>query len=497
MVSKKEDCVIELINITKTFPGTVALDRVDFFLKKNEVHALVGENGAGKSTLIKILTGYYTKDSGEIRVWGNPVTIRDPHDALSLGIAAIYQEINLPLDLSVAENIFLGRLPKKNGFIYNKKKLVKETQAVLQRLGVRIDPETPVRNLNVGQCKLVEIAKAITRDIKILVMDEPTAALPQKEVNMLFKLISSLKRQGISIIYISHHLDEIFQVADRVTVLRNGKNVGELLAVEENRSQIIKYMVGRQIDEAYPKNEIDIKDELLRVESLTKKGIYEDISFSLRRGEILGIFGLIGSGHTQLLRSIVGDANPDSGNIIIMGNIKSINSPTVAHSEGIGLVPGDRKKEGMILSLSVEENITLGNQHSYCKYGIIQKKKKKKKASRWVEELTIKAHDLNQKVESLSGGNQQKVVIARLLESDADILLLDGPTVGVDVGAKTEIYKILENLCARGKGIILLSDDLMEILSITDNILVIKKGKMVKKLKSKSATKEELLQSAM
>lgn len=490
--------LLELKAITKKFPGVLALDNVNFDLKKGEVHALIGENGAGKSTLIKILTGYYSKDSGEIIAYGYPVEIRSPIDSLKLGVGTIYQESTLIPDLSIAENIFLGFLPvRKRSIIFSKRKLLKETDAVLEMLEADLNPEMKVRFLNATQCKIVEIGKAISRKIKVLVLDEPTISLPAKETEILFKLISSLKKRGISIIYISHHLDEVFRVADRVTILRNGKNVSVLSSKEENRGKFISLMVGRKLEEMYPKKYVEIGEEILRVESLTKKSVYKNISFTLHHGEILGFFGLIGSGHEQILQSIFGYVVPDSGRIIINGESRSIGSPSIARKCRVGMLPGDRKREGLVLALSVHENILLGNLSNFTKWGIIQKKDGMLKTSRWVKELDIKVSSIKQKIESLSGGNQQKVILSRILESKADILLLVGPTVGIDVGAKVEIYKILENLCKEGKGIIFLSDDIREMHSITDRIIIIKNGEIVGEFNSRLTTKEQILQKAL
>ena len=490
--------LLELRGISKRFPGVLALDNVNFNLTNNEVHALVGENGAGKSTLIKILTGYYSKDSGEIIAYGSPVEIRSPTDSLKLGVGTIYQESTLIPDLSIAENIFLGLLPViKRSIIFSKRKLLKETEAILDMLEADLNPEMKVRSLNATQCKIVEIGKAVSRNIKVLVLDEPTTSLPEKETEILFKLISSLKKRGISVIYISHHLDEIFRVADRVTILRNGKNVGVLSSKEENRGKIINLMVGRQLEEMYPKKYVEIGEEILRVESLTKKSVYKNISFTLRRGEILGFFGLIGSGHEQILQSIFGYVVPDSGRIIINGKTKNIGSPSIAKKCRVGLLPGNRKREGLVLDLSVYENILLGNLSNFTKWGIIQKKDGMLKTSSWIKELDIKVSSIKQKIENVSGGNQQKVILSRVLESEADILLLIGPTVGIDVGAKVEIYKIFENLCKEEKGIIFLSDDIMEMHSITDRIIVIKDGEIAGKFESKLSTKEEILYKAL
>lgn len=492
-----DSIVLDLKNITKKFPGVVALKDVNFNLAKSEVHALVGENGAGKSTLIKVLMGNYLKGSGEIIINDRLVDIKTPRDSLLLGIGAIYQESSLIPGMSIGENIFLGNITEKNSVIFNSSNIFRRSKEILKRLGSNLNPEIKASQLNAAESKMVEIAKVMSRNASILILDEPTAALPEKETEMLFGLISSLKKSGISIIYISHYLDEIFRIADRVTILRNGENVGTLLAKEENRVDIIQLMVGKKLEKLYPKEDISIGEDLLVVENLTKKGSYRNISFNLYKGEILGFFGLIGSGHTKIIRSLYGDLMPDSGKIFIKGKNTRIISPSHAKRYGIGLVPGDRKREGLILEHNVIENLSLGNIGNFMVFGLIKKGLEKLKVLEWIKRFYIKITDLSQRVKNLSGGNQQKVIISRLLESKAFILLLEGPTVGVDIGAKTEIYKILEDQCKEGKGIIMVSEDIMETLSMSDRIIVVKGGEIVAELKSKVTSKEGLLNKAI
>lgn len=490
--------LLNLRNITKRFPGVLALDGASFDLKIGEIHALVGENGAGKSTLIKVLTGYYKKDSGDIMLNGRKVEINNPRTAIELGIGAIYQESSLIPDISIAENIFLGRLSEKGlSIIYNKSVIIEKSRRILEKLKTNIDPAAKISSLNATQCRVVEICKAISRDVRILILDEPTAALPKKEVEIFFNLINSLKKDGISIIYISHLLDEIFTVTDVVSILRNGKNVGTFEARRENREKIIKCMVGREIKKLYPKININIGEKILEINNINKKNIYESISFSLHRGEIISLYGLIGSGHKYILQSIIGLCKPDSGKIVFKGKVANISSPLIAKKYNIGLIPEDRKKDGLILEHDILKNISLGNLDHFEKGGVIQKRKEYKTVMKWINELQIASTNTKQKVKNLSGGNQQKVVLARLLESKADILLMDGPTVGVDVGAKVEIYKILENLCSNGKGIIIVSEDLEEVISMTDKIILIKNGRKVGEFKSKEITKEEVLQKIL
>lgn len=489
--------ILELKGITKRFPGVVALKDVNFALNKGEVHALVGENGAGKSTLIKVLMGNYPKDSGEIIIKGSLVEPKSPKDSLDLGIGAIYQESTLIHGLGVGENIFLGNITNEGSIFFNKKELFKKSRFILEKLGSYIKPDIKVSSLNSAQRKIIEIAKVISRNAKVIILDEPTSALPEKESEMLFKLIRSLKESNISIIYISHYLDEIFKVADRVTVLRNGENAGIFLAKEKNKEDIIQSMVGRKLAKLYPKIDIKKGNKVLEVDSLTKKNIYKNISLVLNRGEILGFFGLQGSGHSSFIKSLYGDVIPDSGKIIIGGISKKITSPMKAKKYGISLVPFDRKKGGLILEHTVLENISLGNIGNFLIGGLIKKGFEKLKIQEWIKKLNIITSGLLQKVKNLSGGNQQKVIIARMLESNADILILEGPTVGVDIGAKVEIYKILEDQCKNGKGIIIISEDIMEILSMSDRIIVIKNGEIVSEFNSKLTSKEEILSKAI
>ncbi len=492
-----EKIVLSLTRITKNFPGVTALKNVDFNLKKSEVHGLVGENGAGKSTLIKVLTGNYIKDAGEIGVDKKIVEIKTPRDSLELGIGAIYQESSLIPGMSIGENIFLGNFSKKDSILFHRNHIYEKSKEILKQLGSDLSPEIKADQLNAAESKIVEIAKVISRNVKIIVLDEPTAALPEKETEMLFQLIYSLKKNGMSIIYISHYLDEIFQIADRITVLRNGENVGELPAKEENREEIIKMMVGKKLEKLYPKEKVDIGEKLMEVADISKKGFYQNISFDLRRGEILGFFGLIGSGHIKIIRSLYGDIVPDSGKIMIQGTEKKISAPSLGKKYRIGMVPGDRKQEGLILENNVLQNLSLGNMGQYVSYGIIKKGLEKSRVLENIKRFNIKVSSLAQKVKNLSGGNQQKLIISRLIESKADILLLEGPTVGVDIGAKTEIYKILEDQCKEGRGIIIVSEDIMEILSMSDRVIVIKNGQKVAELESKLTSKKELLNQAI
>ena len=490
-----DEVILKIRNVTKIFPGVIALNNVNFELKRGEVNAIIGENGAGKSTLIKIITGYCKRENGDVYLNDTPINLKNPYDGIKMGIVSIYQDTNLIPEVSIAENIFIGR---NNYIFFNRERIIQKATKILYDLGFKLDLNAKVSSLNATECKIVEIVRAFSSDAKILILDEPTTFLPETKINMLFKLILSLKEKGISIIYISHILDEVFEIADRVTVLRDGENVGSLQAKEENRDKIINLMIGKSIDKFYPKEKIELGKEILKVNGLTKKGKFKDISFSLHSGEILGIFGITGSGNLEIAKSIYGSIIAEEGQIIVKGKKVNIDSPSKAISFGIGMVQGERKKESLILIHSVLKNLSLGNLNHYSKGGFIKRTLEKQRADYWVKDLNIKVSNLvSQIVNNLSGGNQQKVVLARILEGDTDILILNGPTVGIDIGTKTEVYKILENVCKRGKGIIIISEDIMEILSMSDRVIIIKEGKKTGEFFSKVATKEEVLKKAL
>ncbi|MCX6384917.1 MAG: sugar ABC transporter ATP-binding protein [Actinobacteria bacterium] len=488
--------VLKMENITKIFPGVIALEDVSIELYKGEVLGILGENGAGKSTLIKILAGNYIKDSGSIYVDGQKFEIKSPSEAMASGIRVIYQELNTLNNLSVAENIFIGEQLVKGPFkIVDWKAMTKKAGEILGSLNVALDPNSVIGDLSISEKQIVEIAKAISKDAKILVMDEPTAALSEEETQSLFKIIATLKSRGVSIIYISHRLKEIFQITDRVVVLRDGKKVESIKTKDTNANELVTLMVGRDIKEMYPKREVPIGNTVMEVKNLTADG-FKDISFKLKKGEILGIFGLLGSGRTSLVKALFGANKVKSGEILINGKKVDIKSPKMARDEKIGLVPLDRKVEGLALHLGVKENITLANIEDLGKGFLIKKQLENKKAQMWIEEMGIKTPTMDQEVNSLSGGNQQKVVLAKWLESGSKIIILNEPTRGIDVGAKIEIYKLMQNLCEKGSAVIMISSELPEILSIADRILVMSKGKMTAEYSRKEASEENLLQSA-
>ena len=487
---------LEMRNMTKRFPGVLALDDVTLKLRKGEVLALLGENGAGKSTLIKILAGAFIPDEGEIYIEGNPVVLKSPTDALKFGVSVIYQELNYLNNLSIAENIFLGRIPKKISGQVNWKELKQKTKKLLEEVGLEYDPFTPVSSLSVGEKQLLEIARALTREMKILVMDEPTAALSEKEVKNLFSLIKKLSGNGLSIIYISHRLDEVFEVSGRVQIMRDGKTVGLLETAATNKNELVELMVGRKISNMYPKADIQIEGPLMRVQNVSTNKV-KDISFEVRKGEILGLFGLMGCGRTDLIESIFGIGKIKSGYVEINDKKMCFKTPKEAIKAGLAYVPNERKSAGLILGQSVKSNITVTHLKEIDSIYRINTKKENELVRKWVDELNIKTPDINNDIDSLSGGNQQKVVLAKWLITNPKVLMLNEPTRGIDVGAKTEIYRLMEEICGKGLGVIMISSELPEMLAIADRILVISEGRHMGTFDRKESTQKLLMEAAI
>lgn len=486
--------LLQMRGITKRYPGVTALDNVDFEVMPGEVHALVGENGAGKSTLMKILAGADVKDSGRILIGGEEVHITTPQEAMRLGISIIYQEFNLVPYMSAAENIFLGREPmSKVPGIVDFRRMYAEAERVISELGVRLDVRVPVNQLSVAQQQMVEIAKATSRSARIIAMDEPSATLTEHELENLFSLIRRLKADGVSIIYISHRLDEIFRIADRVTVLRDGKLIATKPVSETSREEIIRMMVGRELKDTIPKKEVAHGDVVLEVKGLNRSGVIHDISFAVRRGEILGIAGLVGAGRTEVARAIFGADPIDSGEILLEGKPVTIRSPKDAIRLGIGLMTEDRKALGLILGMAVRENVTLANLDPLSRLGFVSRRKEQEVTNRFVEDLMIKTPSIEQAVQNLSGGTQQKVVLAKWLFTQSKVLIFDEPTRGIDVGAKTEIYQLMNRLAEQGVGIIMISSELPEILGMSDRILVMHDGRIVGELSREEATQEKIM----
>ncbi len=494
----QEKYAVEMKNITKTFPGVTALDQVDFKVKKGEIHGLVGENGAGKSTLLKILMGVHQKDpdSGDILLNGEKANINNPIMAEEHGLAAVYQHMMLAPKLTVAENIFLGEQPTKNGIV-DWNYMYKETRKSLDSLNLtKINPKSRLDSLTNVQQEMVAIAKAVSRDASILIFDEPTALLAEKETEELHKTMIDLKEQGVSIIYVNHRLDEVFEVCDRVTVLRDGEYVGTKEISEVTEDDLITMMVGREIGDLYYKEDIEKGEKILEVNNLNSGQNVKDASFELHKGEVLGFFGLIGAGRTELLRTIFGADKIDSGEIKINQQPIKIKKPIDSINAGVGLIPEDRQSQGLALPLSVQDNCSLVSSMYSSNLGVLDKKEEEKETKRNVEELNIKTPSIKQKVKFLSGGNQQKVVIAKWLNVDASILFFDESTVGIDVGAKKEIYKLMADLLKDDKAIIFISSYLPELLGVCDRIAVISEGEITGILDREEATEEKLLQLA-
>jgi len=485
--------ILEIKGLTKTFPGVTALDNVDLEIKAGEVHVLVGENGAGKSSLVKVLCGIYRADGGEILYDGVPYAPSLPADAIRAGIRVVYQEFNLLPYLSVAENIFFESLPSRSGLV-DFRTLYRDAEAVLQQVGLDIPPRTPVELLGVAQMQLIEIAKAISTESRVLILDEPTATLTPKEIDRLFGIIRQLKHRGVTIIYISHRLQETFEIGDRITVLRNGRKVQTRLISEMTVPQIVTMMVGKEMGAEYPfQDDVRPSEEIFRVEDLRYKGNPNSMSFGLRRGELLGIAGLVGSGRTETVRAIFGADPKVSGRLFLHDREIEVRRPRDAVNHGICLLTEDRKQQGLILDMSCYVNITLTDLAQVSRAGLLRPGVEKNAAAHLVADLAIKTPSVNQWVRNLSGGNQQKVVLAKWLFRHTEILIFDEPTRGIDVGAKYEIHTLLWRLAAEGKGIIIISSDLPELLGICHRILVLSNGKIAGEMERGEFTQERVL----
>ncbi|WP_413285047.1 sugar ABC transporter ATP-binding protein [Vibrio sp. MA40-2] len=491
--------ILTMDNITKRFPGVLALDNVSFNLRRGEVHALLGENGAGKSTLMKVLSGVYIPNEGKITFEGQEVKLTSPISAQEKGIAIIHQEFNLFPELSVAENIFIGReFRGTNHWLLDDASQTEATQALLNKLRLTIDPHTLVEKLTVAQQQMVEIAKALSVNAKILIMDEPTAALTESEIESLFEVTNMLKSQGVGIVYISHRLEELAQIADRATVMRDGCFIGTVDYSATPIDKLIAMMVGRNLGDIFPKRTNKPSDEIvLKVKNLNRKGVLHDINFELRRGEILGFSGLMGAGRTEVARALFGADDIDSGEIFLFGQEVTIPDVHKAIDLGIGYLTEDRKKEGLALGLSVNVNTVLSSYKQFSnKFGVIDEQACLNISEDLKEKLKIKTPDLEQLAGNLSGGNQQKIIIAKWICKDTEILIFDEPTRGIDVGAKLEIYELINNLTQQGKSIIVISSELPEILGMCDRILVMKGGKITGELESERATQENIMKYA-
>lgn len=489
--------LLQMEHIRKIFPGVIALDDVQFELCQGKVHILLGENGAGKSTLMKILSGAYQKTAGRILLEGADIEIKSPGHAQAMGISIIYQELNLVPYLSAGENIFLGREPTIIPGVVDFGKLYVKAQMLLDGLGVEINAKTPVAELGIAQQQMVEVAKALSLDARILIMDEPTSSLTEQEIGQLFAAIRKLRDKGVAIVYISHRMEELFEIGDRVTVLRDGRYIGTHEISEISKDELIQMMVGRQLTQQYPKRSASMGEEVLRVENLAVKGKLNNISFSLRKGEVLGIAGLLGSGRTELARAIFGLERIESGSIYVKKKMRKIRSPQKAINLGLGFLTEDRKMQGLVMLLSVKENIALPSVARLSRFGVMNTAEETEAAQRFVNDLRIKTPSLEQKVMFLSGGNQQKVVLSKWLCSHAEILIFDEPTRGVDIGAKVEIYELMNELTTKGVAIIMISSELPEILGMSDRILVMAQGTIAGQFLSEEANQEKILHCAL
>ncbi len=485
--------LIELKDIRKSFYGVEVLHGVNFVLQPGTVHALMGENGAGKSTLMKVIAGVHAADSGKVLMEGKEVEITSPAKAREMGIAMIHQELSAEQEMSVAENIFLGREPGKFGFI-DYRKMYKDTNDLLNELGIHLDAKAKMKQLRVADQQMVEIAKAISQNAKVVIMDEPTSSITDREVERLFEIIRRLKKAGVGIIYISHKMDEIFQICDEMTVLRDGNYINTFKADEIDENGLIRNMVGRDLDTQFPKEHSKIGETILSVEHLTRANEYEDISFELHRGEILGFVGLVGAGRTELMKSIFGMTKPDSGRIVLDGKEVHFKAPKQAIKNGIAYVTEDRKGEGLVLPMSVENNITLVALADLGKGGFTQKSKETEVSAEQIKSLGIKVARPSIAVKSLSGGNQQKVVLAKWMISNPHILIFDEPTRGIDVGAKAEIYKIMSDYVSKGNAIIMVSSEMPEAMGMSDRIIVLSNHKFSGELDRSEFSEEAIAQ---
>ncbi len=491
-----EELLLRMTGISKAFPGVQALDDVHLDVESGTVHALMGENGAGKSTLMKVLAGIYHADSGSIWFNGADVSIPDSAVALKLGISMIHQELSPVPAMMVAENIFLGREPLNRFGMVDRGQMIAKTQALFDKWGIAINPRATMRSLVVAQMQMVEIAKAISYDSRLIVMDEPTSAISEREVSHLHHMIKSLKESGVAVIYITHKMDEVFKISDKVTVFRDGKHVATIPAADLDRQKLITLMVGRELTHLFPKEDVAIGEIVMSVRGLTRFGVITDISFDLRRGEILGLAGLMGAGRTEVLEALFGVTRVDAGEVTVNGNVVHIKSPSDAIHAGMGLLTEDRKKTGIMGALSVRDNMVVAALARFSPGGILRPGMIEAAAKAERDALDIKTPSLSQLIKNLSGGNQQKVLVSRWLLTSPDILMIDEPTRGIDVGAKSEIHKLMSGLAKQGKAILMVSSELPEILGMSDRVLVMAGGRITAEFSREEVTQERVLEAA-
>jgi ABC-type sugar transport system ATPase subunit len=489
--------LLEVDSVRKEFPGVVALDNVKFQLKRGTVHALMGENGAGKSTLMKIIAGIYTPDFGTFKLRGQDIRLKNPLDALENGIAMIHQELNLMGPMTVAENIWIRREPTNRFGLINHGEMERRTEELFTRLNIDIDPTVEVGTLSVANRQMVEIAKAVSFNSDVLIMDEPTSALTEREVEHLFRIIRALKADGKGIIYITHKMNELFEIADEVSVFRDGKYIATKLSKDLTRDEIIRMMVGRDISQMFPKLEVPIGDVVLSIKNLTLNGIFKDVSFDVRAGEILGLAGLVGSGRSNIAETIFGVTPANSGTIAINGKPVKMSSPSVAMEHGMAFLTEDRKETGCFLLLDIQENTQMAVlQQKYVKYGFVQQGQLAKDSQAMADTLRVRTPDMQEPIINLSGGNQQKVLISRWLLTKPRILILDEPTRGIDVGAKAEIHRLVSELAKDGVAVIMISSEMPEVLGMSDRIMVIHEGRVTGFLDRKDADQVKIMELA-
>ena len=492
-----EKVIVELKEITKTFPGVKALDGVSFDIREGEVHSLCGENGAGKSTLIKVMTGAHQANGGEYLIDGEPVHIKSTQEAIALGVSCVYQELSIAPQLDVAKNLFIGNLPMKGGLV-DHKTLYRRSSEILSELGMDISPKTIAGDLSVGQQQMIEIGRALTRNARVIIMDEPTSSLSESETETLFGVIRRLTERNIAVVYISHKLDEVMYLSDRITVIRDGKNIISKNKDEITQDELIAHMIGRPLQNLYLKEPAEFGEVMLEVKNLTRKGVFEDISFRVRTGEVVGFFGLVGAGRSEIMRAIFGVDKYNSGEVILDGKKLRGGDPAAAIDAGIGFCTEDRKKEGLALKLSILLNMTLVRLPLLSKIGWIQRRAQKTAADEYMDSISIKAPTVKQLVGNLSGGNQQKVVVAKWLMMHPKVLIVDEPTRGIDVGSKSEIYGLLSDLAKQGMAIIVVSSEIEEIMGVCDSVVTIFEGKKTAQLTiTDDLTREEVLACAL